>query len=138
MEIKVDFKANFGLKQPILIPYTLESFADLASAMREAGIDVHFTVGGHFPSMRRVRFWRPCHKLTRLYALRENLLRLSFSRRLISQIPGLQGTPPGPLRRTRSPKNVVSEIRHLYQHDRVQFFIFQDDDFAAKSNKQRQ
>ena len=44
---------------------------------------------------------------------------------------------PGTLRRTRSPKDVVSEMQHLYVHRSVKLFLFQDDDFAAKSLMQR-
>jgi anaerobic magnesium-protoporphyrin IX monomethyl ester cyclase len=36
----------------VIFQYTLDSFANLAAAMRNAGINAHFTVGGHFPSMR--------------------------------------------------------------------------------------
>lgn len=44
---------------------------------------------------------------------------------------------PGLLRRTRSPQDVVAEMKELYQKRGVRLFLFQDDDFAAKSAKQR-
>ncbi len=47
------------------------------------------------------------------------------------------GGARGLLRRTRSPEAVVSEMNVLFtQHD-VRFFIFQDDDFAARSAMQK-
>jgi radical SAM superfamily enzyme YgiQ (UPF0313 family) len=36
----------------IIFQYTLDGFADLTAALREAGVQAHFTVGGHFPSLR--------------------------------------------------------------------------------------
>lgn len=44
---------------------------------------------------------------------------------------------PGPLRRARSPQAVVDEMRTLYEEQGVRFFSFQDDDFAARTPKQR-
>jgi len=44
---------------------------------------------------------------------------------------------PGALRRSRSPQDVVAEMKNLYDNRRIQLFLFQDDDFAAKSAKQR-
>jgi anaerobic magnesium-protoporphyrin IX monomethyl ester cyclase len=44
---------------------------------------------------------------------------------------------PGALRRSRSARDVVAEMKHLYDHRGVQLFLFQDDDFAAKSPVQR-
>ena len=44
---------------------------------------------------------------------------------------------PGPLRRTRSPQNVVAEMVDLYEQQGVRFFNFQDDDFAARTQEQR-
>ncbi|UWQ98457.1 B12-binding domain-containing radical SAM protein [Rhodobacteraceae bacterium S2214] len=44
----------------------------------------------------------------------------------------------GSLRRLRSPKDVVEEMRHLF-HDRgVALFLFQDDDFLATGSRARQ
>ena len=47
------------------------------------------------------------------------------------------GKPTGPLRRVRSPQAVVDEMVQLYHEHNVRFFSFQDDDFAARTNKQR-
>ncbi len=47
------------------------------------------------------------------------------------------GNAPGTPRRSRSPQNVVSEMKSLYDNLGVQLFLFQDDDFAAKSPIQR-
>lgn len=44
---------------------------------------------------------------------------------------------PGALRRSRSARDVVAEMKSLYDHRGVQLFLFQDDDFAAKSPIQR-
>ena len=44
---------------------------------------------------------------------------------------------PGPARRVRSPKDVVAEMRHLFDTRGVRFFLFQDDDFAFRSRLQR-
>lgn len=44
---------------------------------------------------------------------------------------------PGPLRRVRSPEDVAAEMKDLYQGRDVRLFLFQDDDFAAKSGEQR-
>ncbi len=41
------------------------------------------------------------------------------------------GTPPGKLRRTRSPKNVVEEMKELFEKRGTQIFLFQDDDFIG-------
>lgn len=44
----------------------------------------------------------------------------------------------GPLRRSRSPNAVVDEMLRLYNESNVRFFSFQDDDFAARTNRQRE
>ncbi len=36
----------------IIFQYTLDEFAELTAALREAGVQAHFTVGGHFASLR--------------------------------------------------------------------------------------
>ena len=41
------------------------------------------------------------------------------------------GTPPGKLRRTRSPENVVKEMKELFENRGTQIFLFQDDDFIG-------
>jgi radical SAM superfamily enzyme YgiQ (UPF0313 family) len=47
------------------------------------------------------------------------------------------GEAPGPHRRIRSPEDVVAEMRSLYDSRGVRLFLFQDDDFAAKTEPQR-
>ena len=47
------------------------------------------------------------------------------------------GQAPGPLRRTRSPEDVAREMHHLFEARGVRLFLFQDDDFAAKTENQR-
>jgi anaerobic magnesium-protoporphyrin IX monomethyl ester cyclase len=44
---------------------------------------------------------------------------------------------PGSARRVRSPKDVVAEMAYLFEHQGVRLFLFQDDDFAAKTKDQR-
>jgi len=45
---------------------------------------------------------------------------------------------PGPLRRARLPQAVVDEMSVLYRETGARFFLFQDDDFAARTNVQRE
>ena len=47
------------------------------------------------------------------------------------------GSAPGPTRRSRSPEDVAAEMRALYDRRGVRLFLFQDDDFAAKTAPQR-
>jgi len=47
------------------------------------------------------------------------------------------GGAPGPLRRSRSPESFVAEMRRLHEQQEVRVFIFQDDDFAARTPAQR-
>jgi anaerobic magnesium-protoporphyrin IX monomethyl ester cyclase len=47
------------------------------------------------------------------------------------------GAAPGALRRTRSPRDVVAEMRSLFLRQGVRIFLFQDDDFAARTVHQR-
>lgn len=48
------------------------------------------------------------------------------------------GGAPGPVRRSRSPEDVLAEMQHLYERSGVRLFVFHDDDFAAKTVRQRQ
>ncbi len=48
------------------------------------------------------------------------------------------GSSPGALRRVRSPQAVVAEMVGLYQSKGIQYFNFQDDDFAARTPRQRE
>ncbi len=46
--------------------------------------------------------------------------------------------PPGPARRTRSPRNVVREMVALHEKYGTQIFIFQDDDLFMRTQEHRQ
>lgn len=45
--------------------------------------------------------------------------------------------PPGPVRRSRTPENVIEEMRQLYRDQGVRIFLFQDDDFSLMSRRDR-
>jgi len=45
--------------------------------------------------------------------------------------------PPGPVRRTRTPENVIAEMQQLYRDQGVRIFLFQDDDFSLMSKRDR-
>ena len=47
------------------------------------------------------------------------------------------GSAGGALRRTRSPQRVVAEMKDLHDRQGVRVFLFQDDDFAARTPRQR-
>jgi anaerobic magnesium-protoporphyrin IX monomethyl ester cyclase len=187
----------------IIFQYTLDEFRTLTARLRDSGVRAHFTVGGHFPSLRPrdtlealphidsvVRFEGELTALELLRKLHQpeswpGIQGLAFRQgkeitltpirplipdldslpppmrdrpRLISRgirvasllasrgclyncafcsIRQFYGSAPGPLRRVRSPKAVVEEMRVLFERDGVRFFIFQDDDFAARSQAQR-
>lgn len=44
---------------------------------------------------------------------------------------------PGPKRRSRSPYNIVQEMKQLFHEKNIRIFIFEDDDFAIKGLKQK-
>lgn len=46
--------------------------------------------------------------------------------------------PPGPLRRVRTPANVVDEMAELHARHGVCVFLFQDDDFALMGRRDRE
>jgi len=46
--------------------------------------------------------------------------------------------PPGPVRRLRSPENVIAEMLMLFREHQVRVFLFQDDDFALMSKRDRE
>ncbi len=187
----------------IIFQYTFDDFAELIAILRKAGVKSHFTIGGHFPSLRPhevlealpnvdsvIRFEG---ELTMLELLRnlhqpmkwKSIKGLAFRsgsqvvinppRPLISDLDAMPqlrreprtltrgiravsmlasrgclyncsfcsirqfyGSAPGPLRRTRTPESVVAEMKTLYEQDGVRLFIFQDDDFAAKTQQQVQ
>ena len=169
---------------------------DLASYLRSNGVASHFTVGGHYSSLRSadilklvpeldsvVRFegeiticelaeslrngkdWRGIEGIAyvgnkgpisnRLRPLIQDLDSLPFPTRVdhtrfqcmdinFASILASRGcirncsfcsirrfyqTPPGKLRRSRSPENVVAEMKGLYENYETKIFLFQDDDF---------
>ena len=46
-------------------------------------------------------------------------------------------TPPGKIRRARSPANVVAEMQEMFERHNTRLFMFQDDDFPLLSPKDR-
>ena len=44
-------------------------------------------------------------------------------------------SPPGKIKRIRSPQNVVAEIRKLHEEQDIRIFFFQDDDFPVVGRK---
>jgi anaerobic magnesium-protoporphyrin IX monomethyl ester cyclase len=196
---KVPLLMGFSL----IFQYAIDEIADLTSELRKVGVRSHFTVGGHFPSIRPREALEsmPCidsvvrfeGELTTVELLRhietpeawDSIEGMAFRRgdeivvtpprHLVNELDRLPspirsgsreiprnirvasllasrgclyncsfcsirqfyGTAPGPLRRIRSPKAVVDEMRTLYKQDGIRFFIFQDDDFAAKTGSQR-
>jgi hypothetical protein len=60
------------------------------------------------------------------------------ARLLLLQHPTLYSIPPRPIRRIRTPENVIEEMRMLYHENGVRIFLFQDDDFSQKSGKDRE
>lgn len=72
-------------------------------------------------------------KMAHLAASRGCLYNCSFC-----SIRQFYGSASGALRRTRSPQAVVDEMLALFTEKEVRYFSFQDDDFAAKTPRQRQ
>lgn len=72
-------------------------------------------------------------KMAAMLASRGCLFDCSFC-----SIRSFYGEPAGALRRARSPLAVVQEMATLYREKDVRFFSFQDDDFAARSPRQRE
>jgi radical SAM superfamily enzyme YgiQ (UPF0313 family) len=187
----------------VIFQYNLRDYGELMKALRKAGVESHFTAGGHYPSLRPentlreipeldtvVRFegeltarellerldrpetWGEIQGLTfrrdgevvvnPARPLIEDLDRLPWPARG-EQVQSVRGIPmapmlasrgclfdcsfcsirqfygqaPGPLRRTRSPEDVAREMRYLFDARGVRLFLFQDDDFAAKTENQR-
>ena len=46
-------------------------------------------------------------------------------------------SPPGKIKRIRSPRNVVAEMRKLHEEQDIRIFFFQDDDFPVVGRKGR-
>jgi anaerobic magnesium-protoporphyrin IX monomethyl ester cyclase len=188
----------------IIFQYTLDDFAALAAALRQAGCKAHLTVGGHFPSLRPREVLEAIPQLDSAVRFEGELTAVELTRQvsqggLWTSVQGLAfrgvggrivvntsrplvpdldvlpwpargepqsltrgvrvasmlasrgclydcsfcsirqfyGSAPGPLRRVRRPEAVVAEMRALHDVRGIRFFIFQDDDFAARSSAQR-
>lgn len=182
----------------LIFQYHASELHDLAAYLRSSGVDCHFTIGGHFPSLRYVdtlhsipeidsvvRFegeytlcelalclangtdWKSISGIAylgedgpvsnELRQLIENLDELPFPRRnpdhrymclgvrcafvlasrgcirncTFCSVREFYQTPSGKVRRSRSPRNVVLEMKELYKSTGTQIFLFQDDDFIV-------
>lgn len=180
----------------LIFQFHAPMFKDLVKYLRDSGVKSHFTIGGHYPSLRYretldfipemdsvVRFegeytvceladclvsgedWRKIDGIAYrvdgkpvsnpLRPMINNLDALPFPTRrkqeefvcmginyatiLASRgcirncsfcsVRKFYTTPPGKIRRTRSPKNVVNEIKFLNARYGSKIFLFQDDDF---------
>jgi len=201
----LDFKkiySNIIQVDPILVGFSLifqyycDDLSSLTHYLKNKGVNCHFTVGGHYPSLRYrdileyipeldsvVRFegeytlyelvdclskgqdWRNIKSLAYridgkpvsvdLRPLINDLDSLPFPYRIHDEsyhcmgvnyrtilasrgcirncsfcsIRKFYGKPPGKLRRTRSPQNVVEEMKELYDDWNTRIYLFQDDDF---------
>lgn len=72
-------------------------------------------------------------KMAAMLASRGCLFNCSFC-----SIRQFYGSSQGPLRRVRSPGAVADEMLSLYRGKGVKYFSFQDDDFAARTPRQRE
>jgi anaerobic magnesium-protoporphyrin IX monomethyl ester cyclase len=195
---------------PILIGFSLifqfyvERFAKLVRMLRREGVDCHFTMGGHFPSLSYGHafelmpeidsialfegeitlleltdvlsvggVWRDIQGLAYKrgtdvvanqmrpllgdldelpYPDRNDIRPMFMVGRKAAPIVASRGcirtcsfcsihvyyrTAPGKIVRTRKPRNVVEEMRSLYEDQRVRVFLFQDDDFPLYGVKWR-
>jgi anaerobic magnesium-protoporphyrin IX monomethyl ester cyclase len=180
----------------LIFQYHTFQLRDLVEYLRNNGVSCHFTVGGHYPSLRFedilkiipgidsvVRFegefticelaenLKSNNDWTRIKGLAHHKTGQPFSnelRPLISDLDTLPfpkrnkkrrykcmgkdsvfilasrgciyncgfcsirqfyGIPPGKLRRSRTPSNVVKEMKSLYEKFKARIFLFQDDDF---------
>jgi radical SAM superfamily enzyme YgiQ (UPF0313 family) len=196
---------------PVIVGFSLifqrmlPDFADLIHYLRQQGINAHFTMGGHFPTIESEKLleiipglnsivrgegeitlvelfhkintpgvWKDIEGLSfknqagqivtnKPRKLIENLDILPFPERekisfihrdfKIATIISSRGCyhncsfcsirefynhSDGLKRRSRSPKNIVSEMEFLYNTKDVRIFIFEDDDFYIDTNSQRQ
>ncbi len=186
----------------LIFQYNLFRLKELVEFLRNNGIYSHFTVGGHYPSLRYddllehipeidsvVRFegehticelanrikiredWRsisgiafiedstphsnelrpliqdldtlpfPYRPKLRTYeCMNKNISFLLASRGCIRNcsfcsVRKFYSTPPGKLRRFRSPNNVILEMKDLYEKSDISIFLFQDDDFVLPGKK---
>lgn len=162
----------------------LFEFADLIAYLRQNGVSAHFTMGGHFPTLKWKETLELYQKLDQPdywerikgIAYRHNgKIRVTPPRPLIRDLDLLPfpvrsdsvmthrglgicsmlasrgcyydcsfcsihqfyREPPGPMRRTRSPSNVVQEMEYLFKTRGVRIFIFKDDDLCTKGHKQQ-
>lgn len=198
MEISKEVKkANpFILGFSLIFQYHFFKLRELAKYLRDDGVLCHFTVGGHYPSLRYndvlegipeidsvVRFegehtmyelaenlksgrsWTETEGLAyrkdgkpvsnKLRPLIDDLDTLPIPLRInidkyqcmgkkythiiasrgcirncaFCSINKFYGTPPGRIRRSRSPENVINEMKKLYDLNEIRIFFFQDDDF---------
>lgn len=180
----------------LIFQYHFPKLRALANQLRISGLDCHFTVGGHYPSLRFesildgipeidsvVRFegeLTTCELAEKLALGRnwKNIKGIAYRekgkpvsnelRSLISDLDAIPfplrnkerpfkcmekncafilasrgcvrncsfcsirkfySTPRGKLRRSRSPGNVVREMKELYENNGTSVFLFQDDDF---------
>lgn len=205
----VDFRSSFDeiceqvkKADPLMVGFSLifqyHAFRlrDLARHLRENGVDCHFTVGGHYPSLRYqdmldiapdldsvVRFegelticelaeslsmGKDWTKIRGVAYRKDGKPVSNDLRPLISDLDALPfplrskerghqcmekrcafivasrgcvrncsfcsirkfyQIPPGRLRRSRSPANVVGEMKELHEKHETRIFLFQDDDF---------
>jgi anaerobic magnesium-protoporphyrin IX monomethyl ester cyclase len=188
----------------LIFQYSLEEFGSLMRHLRAHGLGMHFTAGGHYPSLRPeqtfemlpdlntiVRFEGEETLLELLQQLEQPQLWHTISglayhngsgieinpvRPLIEDLDSLPrihrdeprqagggikiaymlasrgclfncsfcsirqfyGSVGGELRRIRSPQAVVDEMLSLYYEKGIKFFSFQDDDFAARTPRQKE
>ena len=185
----------------LIFQFHLPLFRDLARDLRVNNVKSHFTVGGHYPSLRYhdtltlipemdsiVRFegeyticelanclqtgknWKGIDGIAyrkngrpisnKLRPMIDNLDALPFPMRrnqtefncmgvnyvtiLASRgcirncsfcsVRKFYTTPPGKIRRTRTPKNVIEEMIFLNSKYGTKIFLFQDDDFILPGN----
>lgn len=203
MQIK---KANpFLVGFSLIFQYHCFRLRELARFLRENSVDCHFTVGGHYPSLRFggilkivpeidsvVRFegefticelaenlsmsreWRNIRgiayrsygkpvsnklrplvsdldslpfplrsKETQFQCMGKNYTHILASRGCVKNcsfcsVRKFYQTPPGKLRRTRSPANVAREMKELYEKNEARIFLFQDDDFFLQGKLGRE
>ena len=181
----------------LIFQYDFNKLCEISDILRKKGVNSHFTVGGHYPSLRYesvldnansidsvVRFegeitlWELVKALEtgknwkEVIGLAYRSDRVNESNELRPLIPNLDtlphphryyykeyscmgvnctfilgsrgcyrncsfcsirafyGSPPGKLRRTRSPEKIVDEMEELYNKN-IKVFLFQDDDFFS-------
>ncbi|MBD3205097.1 radical SAM protein [Candidatus Bathyarchaeota archaeon] len=194
---KISYEDPILVGFSLIFQYDFSRLYKVSHYLRDRGLKQHFTVGGHYPSLRYgtvleearsidsvVRFegeitltelvktlkeggdWRSLPGLAyfhrgesvsnELRPLMDDLDNLPFPKRSYADtfsclgvkftsllgsrgcyrncsfcsIRAFYGAPPGRLRRTRSPENIVNEMEKLYDTG-IKIFLFQDDDFFS-------